>query len=95
LFWRPVPNFVPSPEAFAPSQEMVRMEREALAAAVADGQLGPAADSDEAVYLVSIFITGVLSQAMANEPDLPWGEGRFMPLFPQIMGHLADFYPPE
>jgi AcrR family transcriptional regulator len=44
LFWRPVPNFTPSPEAFAPSQEMVRIQREALASAVAAGQLGPAAD---------------------------------------------------
>ena len=82
LFWRPVPNFVPSPEAFAPSQEMVRIQREALAAAVAAGQLGPAADSDEAVFLVSILITGALTQSMANEPELPWGEGRFTPLFP-------------
>ena len=95
LFWRPVPNFAPSPEAFAPSQVMVRIQREALAGAVAAGQLGPAADSDEAVFLVSIFITGALTQAMANEPELSWGEGRFTPLFPRLMGHLADIYPPE
>jgi len=95
LFWRPVPNFAPSPEAFAPSQEMVRIQREALAAAVAAGQLGPAADSDEGVFLVSIFITGALTQAMANEPELSWGTGRFTPLFPRLMGHLADIYPPE
>ena len=94
LFWRPVPNFVPSPEAFAPSLEMVRIQRQALAAAVAAGQLGPAADSDEAVFLVSIFITGALTQAMANEPELAWGEGRFTPLFPRLMGHLVDIYPP-
>jgi len=71
----------PSSEAFAPSLEMVRIQREALADAVAAGQLGPAADSDEAVFLVSILITGALTQAMANEPELPWGEGRFTPLF--------------
>jgi len=94
LFWRPVPNFTPSPEAFAPSQEMVRIQREALAGAVAAGELGPGADSDEAVYLVSIFITGALTQAMANEPELPWGEGRFTPLFPRLMGQLTVLYPP-
>jgi len=53
------------------------------AAALAAGQLGPDADSDDAVYLVSTLITGVLSQAIANEPDLPWGQGRFTPLLPQ------------
>ena len=73
---------------------MVRIQGEALADAVAAGQLGPAADSDEAVFLVSILITGALTQAMANEPGLPWGEGRFTPLFPRLMGHLADIYPP-
>jgi len=50
-----------------------------MADAVAAGQLGPEADSDEAVYLVSSLIVGVLSQAMSNEPDLEWGEGRFTP----------------
>jgi AcrR family transcriptional regulator len=94
LFWRPVPNFAPSAEAFAPSREMVRIQREALADSVAAGELGAAADSDEAVSVLSILITGTLSQAMANEPGLPWGEGRFTPLFPWLMGHLVDIYPP-
>ena len=41
LFWRPVPRFEPSAEAMAPSIEMVRIQRQALADAVAAGQLGP------------------------------------------------------
>ena len=44
LFWRPVPSFEPSPEAFAPSVEMVDLQRAALADAVAAGQLGPGAE---------------------------------------------------
>ena len=32
---------------------------------------------------------------MANEPDLPWGEGRFSPLFPKLMSLLPTAYPPE
>jgi len=93
MFWRPVPSFEPSPEALAPSAEMVALQRAALAAAAAAGQLGPGADSDEAVYLVSTLITGVLSQAIANEPGLPWGQGRFTPLFPKLMRLLAAAYP--
>ena len=93
MFWRPVPAFEPSPEALAPSAEMVTLQRAALADAVAAGQLGPGADSDEAVYLVSTLITGVLSQAIANEPGLPWGQGRFTPLFPKLMTLLAAAYP--
>jgi AcrR family transcriptional regulator len=94
LFWRPVPNFEPSPEAFAPSVEMIALQRAALADAVAAGQLGPEADSDEAVYLISTLITGVLSQAIANEPDLEWGQGRFTPAFPKLMKLLVAVYPP-
>ena len=93
MFWRPVPSFEPSPEALAPSFEMVALQRAALAVAVAAGQLGPDADSDEAVYLVSTLITGVLSQAIANEPGLAWGQGRFTPLFPKLMRLLAAAYP--
>jgi AcrR family transcriptional regulator len=95
MFWRPVPSFEPTRDALAPSMELVELNRSALADAVAAGELGPAADSDEAVYLVSILITGTLSQAMANEPQLPWGRGRFSPIFPKLMGLLPAAYPPK
>jgi hypothetical protein len=93
LFWRPVPSFEPSAAAFAVSVEMVALQRAALAAAVAAGQLGREADSDEAVDLVSTLIAGVVGQAMANEPELPWGEGRFTPAFPRLMELFAAAYP--
>jgi AcrR family transcriptional regulator len=95
LFWRPVPSFEPSAQAMAPSLEMVAMQRHALADAVRAHELGPDAASDEAVYLVSTLITGVLSQAFANEPDLEWGEGRFTPVFPKLMQLLSAVYPPR
>lgn len=58
------------------------------------GELGPGADSEEAVCLISTLIIGVLSQAFANEPDLEWGTGRFTPLFPKLMRLLVAAYPP-
>jgi AcrR family transcriptional regulator len=93
LFWRPVPNFRPSPESFAASIEMVRLQRGALADAVAAGQLGPDALEEDAVFLVSALIAGVLTQAIANEPELPWGEGRFSPMFPRLMRLLPAAFP--
>jgi AcrR family transcriptional regulator len=95
LFWRPVPSFHPSPEAFAHSVEMVELQRGALADAVAQGQLGPGARDERAIYLVSVLIVGVLSQAFANEPDLPWGEGRFTTMFVPLMRLLPASFPPE
>ena len=94
LFWRPVPSFRPSLEAFAVSVEMVELQRGALADAVAKGQLGPGADEEGAIYLVSTIIVGVLSQAFANEPDLPWGEGRFTSMFATLMRLLPAAFPP-
>lgn len=95
LFWRPVPSFEPTPEAFAPSIEMVRLQRQALADAATAGQLGPEADSDEALWATSVFVSGIIGQALANEPGVPWGEGRFSPLLPKLLGALAALYPPE
>ena len=95
LFWRPVPSFHPSEEAFAPSVDMVDLQRGAMADAVAVGQLGPSANDEDAIYVVSTLIVGVLSQAIANEPDLPWGEGRFTPMFARLMRLLPAVFPPE
>ena len=95
MFWRPVPSFEPTPESMNPSREMVALQRAALADAVRAGELGPDADSDDALYLVSTLISGVLSQAFANEPTLSWGEGRFTPLFPKVMALLPALYPPR
>jgi AcrR family transcriptional regulator len=95
LFWRPVPSFEPTATAMAPSIEMVRLQRQALAVAAAAGQLGPGADSDEALWITSVLVSGVIGQAMANEPGLPWGQGRFSPLLSKLLGTLAALYPPE
>lgn len=94
LFWRPVPSFEPSPAAFASSVEMVDVQRAALADAVAAGELGPGAATEEGISLVSIMIAGSLSQAMANEPGVGWGDGRFSPLFPMLFDLLPAAYPP-
>jgi AcrR family transcriptional regulator len=94
MFWRPVPRFEPSAESMAPSIEMVEMQRRALADAVAARQLGPDATSEQAVYVVSVFISGVIGQALANDPDLPWGTGRFTPLLPMLVDVLPALYPP-
>jgi AcrR family transcriptional regulator len=94
LFWRPVPSFEPTAAAMAPSIEMVRLQRQALADAAAAGQLGPGADSDEALWLVSAIVSGVVGQAMANEPGTSWGKGRFSPLLPKLLSTLTALYPP-
>ena len=93
LFWRPIPSFEPSPGAFAASVEMVAMQRAALAVAVERGELGPSANDEDAVFVIAVYIAGVITMAIANEPDLPWGEGRFTPHFRQLMATLPTLFP--
>jgi AcrR family transcriptional regulator len=95
LFWRPVPSFEPTAEAMAPSLEMIQLQRQALADAVIAGDLGSGADSDDAVFVASILVSGLIGQSIANEPGLPWGTGRFSPLFPRLLGTLVALYPPK
>jgi AcrR family transcriptional regulator len=93
LFWRPVPSFEPSTEAMAPSEEMVGLQKQAIADAVDVGELGPDALIDGA-EVASILIKGVLTQALNNEPGVAWGQGRFTPTFPRLMKLLPAAYPP-
>jgi len=94
MFWRPVPSFEPSADAMAPSEEIAHLQMQAVADAVDVGELGQEA-LDQAGYLVAILIKGVLTQAMANEPHLAWGHGRYTPLFPRLMSLLPAAYPPQ
>lgn len=92
--WRPVPEFAPSPEAFGPSVEMVELVRGTLRDAVAAGELDPAADSDAGVALVSIVVSGTVTQQLANEPGATYEEGRFSSLLPQAFAMFVRHFTP-
>lgn len=94
LFWRPVPGFEPTPDAFAPSIEMVDLFRRALKDAVAAGQVGPQAADDRAVALVSVIAAGTASQYLANEPGTPWRNSRYLTLLPHAVDVLTAAYRP-
>jgi AcrR family transcriptional regulator len=77
LHWRPVPGFQPSPAVFEPAVRDVADLRAQLAEAVRRGQLAATADSDDAVRLWTVVLSGVVSQQLANEPGVPFVDGRF------------------
>lgn len=94
LFWRPVPGFAPSPDAFAPTIEIVALLRAALTEAVARGEVGPDAATDDAMALLSSMHFGVISQHLANDADSGWEHGRFTSLHPRVVPLFASAYPP-
>lgn len=80
LFWRPVPGFEPSAETFAASRADMARARGELAHAVRAGQLRAEADSDEALRLYTVVLSGVISQQLANQPGAPFASGAFSAL---------------
>ena len=94
MYWRPVPGFEPSAQAFAPSIEMNARVQEVLATAVARGELSPPAASAAGVALLTCLISGVLTQQLANEPGVPFGQGRFTRHTREAFTLFVDHYHP-
>ena len=94
LFWRPVPGYVPSIDAFAPAVEIVDVLRRELRAAATAGELAEDASSDDAMALLSTLHFGIISQQLANDPAGDWEHGRFTRLLPVVLGLFVSAYPP-
>jgi AcrR family transcriptional regulator len=95
LFWRPVPDFRPSPQAMAPAEELVSELREVVRMAVARGQLGAGADTDDGLVVLASLHFGVISQRLANEPDSTWTSGRYTRAHRQIVELYRAAYPAD
>jgi len=92
MFWRPIPGFEPSPEAFRPAEALVRRSQEDLGLAVRTGELGPGGDSDEAMRLLTSITAGLCSQQLANQPGVPFEEGLFTSLTDQALDMFVHYY---
>jgi AcrR family transcriptional regulator len=95
MFWRPIPGFEPSPEAFEPAETLVRRSQEDLATAVRNGELGPGGDTDEAMRLLTSVTAGICSQQLANQPGVPFEEGVFTALTDQALHMFVCYFEPE
>ncbi len=95
LFWRPVPGYEPTPEALAPSLAMVALQQQAFADAVDAGQVGKQADPDQLTLMTGVLMSGVLGMTLANDPGVPWGEGRFSPLLDPLLDALVAAHQPN
>src|SRR3984885_14531272 len=94
LFWRPVPGFQPTADAFAPALEIIDQLRRALRDAAAAGQVHPDAASDQGMAVLSTLHFGMLSQHLANDIDSDWDHGRYTRLHHQLIAMFVSAYPP-
>lgn len=94
LFWRTVPGFEPSPEAFAPAQAALDDLRQHLQTGVDQGHLRPEAATEEGLALYTSITAGLVSQQLANEPDASFEDGRFVRLLPTVLDMFYQYYAP-
>lgn len=92
LYWRVVPGFEPSPATFADSRDQMREIRTVLAEAVRRRELVPTADSDEAARMLTVVISGLITQQMANQPAASYDDGLFTVLADEAIEMFFDHY---
>jgi AcrR family transcriptional regulator len=95
MFWRPVPGFEPSRETFDASVRQNLEVRSDLAEAARAGLLHPDADSDEAARILTVLMSGVITQQMANQPDADLDTGRFTTLIDELVDMFLAHYEPQ
>lgn len=82
MFQRPVPDFVPSEASMAVSYAQVDASRSQFEKMLASEKLATTIPYEEARDLYIAFQHGLTELHLANNPDLPVGEGRFGKLIP-------------
>ncbi len=90
MFQRPVPGFVPSEESMAVSLGQLNASKEQFAYLLEGEDNTLTIPFEEARDLVIAFEHGLTEMHLANNPDLPVGEGRFGKLIPQAVQILLD-----
>lgn len=95
MFQRPVPDFVPSERSMAVSLGALARSEAQLRAALAQGEatidIAPAAARD----LVIATMHGLTELHLANNPELPVGEGRFGSLIDAAVQLFIDAWRPK
>ena len=90
MFQRPVPDFVPSATSMAVSLARLEKSRTQFAHIFENGELSTTLPFEEARDIFIALQYGLTELHLANNPELPVGEGRFGKLIPQAVQMLLD-----
>ena len=92
MFWRPVPGFTPSQQAYGPAIEIQRMARAFLADMQRLGGLRADVDLDLAYRTWTTATSGVMTQQLANAPGEPFDTGTFTSTLPDVVAMWLAHY---
>jgi len=90
MFQRPVPGFVPSEESMAVSLARLEQARSQFVKILESDDLDIDLPVEEARDLYIALQHGLTELHLANNPDLPVGEGRFGKLIPQAVQLILE-----
>ena len=90
MFQRPVPDFVPSEASMAVSLGLLEAIRPQMERMLQSEELVLKLPLEEARDLFIALQHGLTELHLANNPDLPVGEGRFGKLIPQAVQMVLD-----
>ena len=92
LFWRPVPGYQPSPEAYGPAVKTMEFSSRGFATMQDRGWLRSDIPADDILRDWAIVLSGVLSQQLANEPNTTFASGRYTAALPNLVAMFAGAY---
>jgi AcrR family transcriptional regulator len=95
LFWRPVPGYVPSAEAYAPAEELLDWSRRRLAGLQERRLIRADVSTEQVLRDWTVVISGVISQQLSNAPDEDFDSGRFTVALPGLVAMFANYYAPR
>ncbi len=95
LFWRPVPGFAPSPEAYQPAVRLIELARARIATLQDAGLVRADLPTEQIERDWSILVSGVVSQQLSNAPEETFEDGRYTAALPGLVSMFAGHYSPR
>jgi len=92
LFWRPVPGFEPSADAYLPAVELYDDSQSRLMDLQERGLIRRDVDVAEVQRDWTVLVSGVVSQQLANAPGELFETGRFTTALPGLAAMFAAHY---
>lgn len=94
MFWRPVPGWEPSAQAYDAAVSHVDTLRAELVDMQRQGLLRADAPVEQMVRVITVLASGVISQQLSNQPGTPLAEGRFAGDLPTLVAMFLHEYGP-
>ncbi len=91
---RPVPDYEPSPEAYAPSVELAELLYDEARQWHDHGLVRADADPVEVAEVVATASAGMIGRQTSNEPGVPYDQGRHTPHWPALITAVIRSYLP-